>query len=137
MALITTGSWRQTAATVAVVNKQDAGVHPVGIDTPRALTQISAADSWRKRRERRAAGYINYYIYLRSPAFIGVRIAVSVQMADVTILTSCYPEPGNRKVRGSTPPLATHMKIHYIHRSGEFTLHRDRYTFFLSSATWR
>jgi hypothetical protein len=69
MALITTGSWPQTAATVAVVNKQDAGVHPVGIDTPRALTQISATDSWCKHRERRAAGYINYYIHLRSPAF--------------------------------------------------------------------
>jgi hypothetical protein len=130
LSLITTGSWPQTATTVAVVNKQDADVHLVRIGTLRCPDpdfQRPTAGASAANEEPLGTSITTFiYVRLRSSAFGSL---CRCRRRTLRYLTSCYPEPGNRKVRGSTPPLATHMKIDYIHRSGEFTLHRDRYTF--------
>ena len=53
-------------------------------------------------------GLIFGLIRLRSPTFIGVRIHAAMQVADVNgIQRTVIPTPENRKVGGSTPPLAT------------------------------
>lgn len=53
------------------------------------------------------SGLIFGLIHLRSPAFIGVRIDVLAQIADVNGLRrTVILTPENRKVGGSTPPLA-------------------------------
>jgi hypothetical protein len=68
-----------------------------GISSPRA--KVSA-------RQPGPSGLIFGLIHLRSPAFIGVRIAVLAQIADVNgIWRTIILTPENRKVGGSTMPL--------------------------------
>ena len=83
---------------------------------PGADSRLSPGSSWPtsawpsavsvKPRARR--GLIFGLIRLRSPAFISVQINVAGQVADVNGLRrTVIPTPENRKVGGSTPPLAT------------------------------
>ena len=59
------------------------------------------------------SGLIFGLIHLRSPGFIGVQIDVLAQIADVSgIRRTVIPTPENRKVGGSTPPLATMFDVH-------------------------
>jgi hypothetical protein len=55
-------------------------------------------------------GLIFGLIRLRSPKFTCVRINAETQVADVNgIRRTVIPSPENRKVGGSTPPLATKL----------------------------
>jgi hypothetical protein len=57
-------------------------------------------------------GLIFGLIRLRSPTFIGVRINAAMQVADVNgIQRTIIQTPENRKVGGSTPPLATELLV--------------------------
>ena len=55
-----------------------------------------------------AGGLIFGLIHPRSPTFIGIQINLATQVVNVNdIRRTVIPTPENRKVGGSTPPLAT------------------------------
>jgi hypothetical protein len=62
---------------------------------------------------RRSGGLICGLIRLRSSAFSGVRISAAMQVTDAGgAWQTRILSPENRKVGGSTPPLATVSDVH-------------------------
>src|SRR5947209_18483120 len=57
----------------------------------------------------RPGGLIFGLIRVRSSMFIGIQIDAAMQVTNVSVIPrTIIPTPENRKVGGSTPPLATH-----------------------------
>ena len=72
-----------------------------------SVTSVSSPGRKVSARQQGPGGLIFGLIHLRSPPFIGVQIDLLAQITDVNGLRrTVIPTPENRKVSGSTPPLA-------------------------------